>query len=90
MSINGLTILLMFLILPAPLLSTFAGMPRQAQVLEVDMRNLDWLLYQPFHANQFPYVEVPISVGSCFVLPVAPRIDSSPRLEFIWKLCQAH
>jgi len=30
--------------------------------------------------HQFPYVLVPIPVESCYVLPVSPGIDGSPRL----------
>jgi hypothetical protein len=34
--------------------------------------------------HQFPCVPAPIPVGSCYVLPISPGIDGSPRL--IWNV----
>jgi hypothetical protein len=42
------------------------------------------LIYQLLHFHQFPRVPTPIPLGSCYVLPISPAIDVTPRL--IWNL----
>jgi hypothetical protein len=44
------------------------------------MRSHVWLI----HFHQFPCVQAPIPVGSCYVLPVSPGTDGRSRL--IWNL----
>ena len=60
--------------------------PVKAQVPLVDERSLVWPIHHPFHFHQFPCVQAPIPVGSCYVLPVLPGTDGSPRL--IWILSE--
>jgi len=63
----------------------------QAVVLLVDMKSLVLSFHQLSHFHQFECVLAPIQIGSCYVLPISPWTDGSPKViwNFIWKLLRA-
>jgi len=56
--------------------------PHVHDLWKINLRSPVGLIHQLLHFHQFPCAKASISVASCYVLPVSPGIDGSPRI--IW------